>query len=684
MSYFKKNPKKILILISCVVVVILATIGTMIFLSAPKPSETFAKYQDAWQNKDYKTMYSLLSNEAKNEISEEDFVTRYQNVFEGIEANNIEIQANDGEEAGKTSGDNSNIAFSVVMDTLAGNVKISDYNMQLVKEKIDGKKVWTVNWDEKLIFPKLEKNDKVRVNTIRAQRGQILDRNGNALAKNGTLNTIIIIPSKFNAVKDTALPEIAKILDMSQDKIEGMLKSSTNPDWAVPIVTLSATDKEKATKLTAIDGIQYQKSQGRVYPGGEAFGNLIGYIGSITAEELEDHKEEGYTSSDKIGKLGLEQVYEKKLKGENGGEIYIAKGGNETDKETIAKKDSKDGEDIKLSIDMNTQNEIYSKMNKEAGAAAACNPKTGEILALVSSPSFDSNLYSTYIPDSLRDSWKTGKDPFTNRFKAVYAPGSTFKLVTGAIGLKNGTINPSEAVEITGTQWQPNSSWGNNKVTRVDDIGRPVNLQDAYVYSDNIYFAMQALKIGKDKFTEEAKNFGIGEQLPIEYPFADSKLSNDGLNSEQLLADTGYGQGEVQVSPLNVALFYSALANNGDIMTPILELNSDNTTKVWKEKAIAADNVKTLTDDLIQVVENPAGTAYTNPAGKTRILGKTGTAELKKSQEDTAAEENGWFVAMNVDNPKLVVAMIMEDVKTKGGSHHLVPIVKSIFDDIIK
>ena len=119
-------------------------------------------------------------------------------------------------------------------------------------------------------------------------------------------------------------------------------------------------------------------------------------------------------------------------------------------------------------------------------------------------------------------------------------------------------------------------------------------------------------------------------------------------------------------------------------MTPVLELKSDTKPTIWKEKAISADNVKTLSDDLVQVVENPAGTAYTNPPSKIKLLGKTGTAELKKSQDDTSAEENGWFVAMDVDNPRLVIAMIMEDVKTKGGSHHLVPIVKSIFDDRLK
>lgn len=679
------SSKKFIIVIVCAVV--LAVVGVVVIISAraPKPYQTFQAYEKAWESKNYKKMYSLLSKEAKSKISKDDFIQRYEKIYDGIEASNIKLTINKGETKKKIKGDNSTLDFSVQMDTLAGNVDIKKYHMTLKREEVNNKDKWTVNWSENLIFPELGAKDKVRATTISPSRGEITDRNGNGLAVNGTLNTIIIVPSKFNAVKDTALPQIAQILDMSQDKIQKLLDASTNPEWAVPIVTLSTSDKDKATKLTALPGVQYQKTKGRVYPGGEALGNLIGYTGAITSEELKAHKGEGYTAQDKIGKMGLEQVYEKRLRGEKGGEIYIAKDGDDKSKVVIAKKEAKNGENIKLSIDLDTQKKIYANMNGAAGAAAAVQPKTGQILALVSSPSFDSNLFSTYVPDTTRNNWKTAtKDPFTNRFKAVSAPGSTFKLVTAAIGLKTNTINPTEALEISGTQWQPDSSWGSYKITRVDDIGKPVNLQDAFIYSDNIYFAKQALKIGKDNFIKEAKNFGIGEKLPIDYPFANSQLSNSGLSSDQLLADTGYGQGEVQLSPLNVALVYSSLANNGDIMTPVLEMKDNTTAKVWKEKAIAEKDVQTLKDDLAQVVENPSGTAYTNPACSIKLLGKTGTAELKKSQDDTSGEENGWFVAMDTENQNLVIAMMIEDTKTLGGSHYVVPIVKKSFEDILK
>jgi cell division protein FtsI/penicillin-binding protein 2 len=684
MNFKIKNLKRLTV-ITCTIVLFISQMLLVGCSKAAKPSETFDSYKNYWENQDFKNMYGLLSTKMKEEITEDAFVTRYQNIYKGIEADNVKLKYGDVESLKQDENKNIIVPFSVVMDTLAGNVEIPGYNMTLSEEKINDKNKWTVNWDVKLIFPNLGVEDEVRATTIYPKRGEINDKNGKALAINGDVNIIGIVPNEFNAAKDKSIPQMAEILDISQEKIANLLERSTNPEWFVPIVNLSLNDKEKAIELTSIDGVKYQASKGRVYPGSEAFGNLIGYIGPITAEEKVAHKDEGYTDYDKIGKMGLEKIYEKRLRGEKGGKIYIDIEGKGVSEKGIVSKEAKDGEIIKLSIDFDLQKKIYDEMKGDAGASTAINPKTGEILALVSSPSFDSNLFSTYVPDSIRSGWKTAeKDPFVNRFASVYAPGSVFKLVTGAIGLKTGLIKPNETLDITGTGWQPSKAWGANKVTRVTDIGRPVNLLDAYIYSDNIYFARQALKIGKDKLTSGAKSFGIGETLPIDFPISKSQLSNSGLNSEQLIAATGFGQGEVQLSILDVALFYSSLANNGDIMTPVLELKGNLTPKVWKEKAVAKDNVKTITDDLVQVVENPSGTANTNPPSNVRLLGKTGTAELKKNQEDKGAEENGWFVAMDVENPRLVVAMMIEDVKDRKASHYVVPTVKKIFDDMLK
>lgn len=649
--------------------------------------KVFNDYKSKWQKQDYKAMYGMLSKEAKSTITEKQFVDRYTAIYKGTEAKGITIKIKNEDSIKDGKNVTMKIPFSLGMDTVAGTIKISNYEAVMVKETVDGKKQWKLAWNEKMIFPNLDKEDKVRVNINAAKRGELYDRNGKGLAINGTIISLGIHPSRFAANKDANIAALSKILDIDSAVIENKLKNNTNPEQFVPIVSIASTEKDKITAALKIDGVIQYKIQGRIYPGGEAFGSLIGYIAPITAEELGKMSGQGYSSSSLIGKAGLEQVYEKRLKGENGAEIYISKqkDGKE-EKISIAKKESKDGENIKLSIDFDLQNKIYLAMNKDAGASTAINPKNGQVLAMVSSPSYDSNLFTTYISNSQNAAWKSStKDPFQNRFKAAYAPGSTFKIVTAAIGLNDGKINTTDSVNIQGTKWQADKSWGSYMVTRVTDPGKPVNLQDAFVYSDNIYFAKAALNIGKSDFMKGCSNFGIGEALPFDYPIAKSQITNGtDLKNDVALADSGYGQGEVLMSPLHMALIYSSLVNDGNIMIPSLEASNESSAKVWKEKLINADNIKILTDNLTAVIENPQGTGHLAKIDGIPLAGKTGTAELKKNNDDKNAIENGWFICMNTNDPKLVVSMIIEDVRTRGESHYVVPIVKNIMEYYLK
>ncbi|PRR77782.1 Beta-lactam-inducible penicillin-binding protein [Clostridium liquoris] len=676
----KTNSKRLFIALVAVIILILSTfvLGGCSF-KQKNSVETFNTYKDYWQKKDYKGMYSMLSNEAKAKISEKNFIDRYSNIYSGIEANNISINAE------STDKNAEKIPFSLTMTTAAGEVAVKGYEADMVKEKVDNKKIWAINWSEKMIFPQMESQDKVRVETIAAKRGEIYDRNGYGLAINGTVVTIGIKPADFNANKEANTTNLAKILDIKPSAIEDKLKADSNPEHFLPIVNISVDKKDIIAEAMKIPGVIYQKPNNRIYQGGEAMGSLIGYVGPITAEELKKLHGQGYSSTSSIGKRGLEQVYENKLRAKDGKFIYISKqkDGVETEKIQIAKTEPKNGENITLSIDAELQKNIYENMNGEKGASTAINPKTGEILAMVSSPSFDPNLFTTYAPESIKTQWEKDKNiQFDNRFKAAYAPGSAFKLFTAIAGLEKGSINPSEAINIQGNQWQPSGSWGAYKVTRVVDPGKPIDLKNAFIYSDNIYFAQQALKIGKETFIAKAKDFGIGETLPIDYPIAKSQISADNsIKNDIQLADSGYGQGQVLMSPLHVALMYSAVLNKGDIMTPTLQLQKDKAAaKVWKKGVVSEKNANILLEDLTEVIENPSGTGHGVKIPGVALAGKTGTAELKKSVEDTSGEEYGWLVSMNTDNPKMVLVTMIEDVRSKGGSHYVIPMQKKVLE----
>ena len=676
--------KKILTITVILLTAITAAIVLTAFAKGDNAAKTMEAYKSKWEKQDYKGMYSMLSSNTKEKVTEQQFVERYTAIYKDIGAKNISIKLNNGNKIKAGKKESLDIPFSLTMDTAAGKLKIADYEAALIKEKENNKKVWKIGWDEKMIFPGMEPDDKVRMNISKAKRGEIYDRNEKALAINTQVYNVGIHPSKFIKNKDMNIVQLAKVLDIDTSVIENKLKVSTNPEQFVPIVNVSSLERDKVLEAIKIDGVTNLKPEGRVYPGGEAFGSLIGYIGEITAEELEKMKDQGYSVGSLIGKAGLEQVYEKRLKGENGIEIYISKikDGKQVQKVTLAKKEPKNGENIKLFVDFDLQKKIYDEMNKDGGACAAVNPKTGEVMALVSSPSYDSNARTCYTTNTQRALWKnSSKDPFQNRFKNVYSPGSTFKLLTAAVGLNQGKIKADEAINIQGNQWQADKSWGNYKITRVTDPGKPVNLKDAFVYSDNIYFAKAALGIGKDDFIRGCNSFGLGEALPIDYPIVKSQLSNDNnIKNDEMLADSGYGQGEVLMSPLHVALMYSAAVNEGKIMAPMLENKNNTTPKLWKDNVIGKDNIKYLVDGLTAVVEDPSGTGHAAKTKGVVLAGKTGTPELKKSGDDKNAEENGWFVCMNTDNPKLVVSMIIENVKTRGESHYVVPKVKNIME----
>ena len=678
-------------------IILYATIGIIailgiafmftIFTKGDSATKTFNTYKNNWVRQDYKSMYNMLSAKTKQTVSQKQFVDKYTAIYNGIEAKNISIKVENEEQIKEGNKKDISIPFSIVMDTTAGKLSMPGYQANMVKEKVDNKNQWTIVWNEKMIFPSMDAGDTVRIISDLAKRGEIYDRDGKGLAINDTILTVGIHPSKFDKNKDTNISEMAKILDIDVSFIEDKLKVNTDPEQLVPIIKMLSSDTLKKDKVDKLVGVIVGNTTGRIYPGGEAFGALIGYIRPITAEELAKNANKGYSSVSMIGAKGLEQVYEERLKGVNGATIYVSKVKDDS-KVVILKKEAKAGENIKLSVDIELQKKIYEGMNKEPGASSAINPKTGEVLALVSSPSFDSNAYTTYKSKTQLLAWEkeSAKKPFINRFSATYSPGSTFKLITAAVGLDNGKIKPDALIDIKGKEWQLNKSWGPHMVKRVSDTVSLVNLKNAFVYSDNIYFAKAAINIGEKEFINGSNKFGIGEKLPIGYPIANSQVANGNkITNDAALADTGYGQGEVLMSPLQLALSYSAVVNDGNIMSPTLEaFNETVLSKVWKASVISKDNIKIIRDDLTAVIEDTNGTAHDVKIDGLALAGKTGTAELKKDDNDTTAKENGWFVCMDTANSKIVVSMLIEDVKNKRGSHFVTPMVKGVMDYYLK
>ena len=682
----KKTSRRLLWIAAAVIAItiITATICMAgIFLKKNKwktPEELLAEYMNHISEQEYEKMYAMLNIEASGNVSREDFVKRNAAIYEGIEVQNmtVEILAYDEEKMAVT--------YRTSFDTVAGNISFENEAFFMKGE--DG---YELVWDDSLIFPNLTSTDKVRVSTTQADRGEILDRNGRVLAGKGVASSVGIVPGKMEDRED-AIQKTAELLEVTPETIEKKLSEQwVKEDSFVPIKTIPKVEemelmaanpdeevlkeKERHEKLLEIPGVMIADTEVREYPLGEAAAHLVGYVQSVTEEDLEEHDGEGYTVSDVIGRSGMESLFEYELKGQNGYRIYIIDSeGNE--KEELAYILVRHGQNIQLTIDAGLQASLYERFKEDKSCSVAMNPYTGEVLALVSTPSYDNN---DFIMGLSNEQWTALNEdenkPMYNRFRQVWCPGSTFKPITAAIGLESGAIDWAEDYGNTGLSWQKDESWGSYYVTTLHAY-EPVTLENALIYSDNIYFAKAALKIGAKEMESSLTRLGFNAELPFEIKMAESQYSNsESIKTEIQLADSGYGQGQVLVNPLHMACIYSAFCNEGSIIKPYLLYQSEAAAEYWIAGAFSAETADRVLDGIKKVVNDSHGTGYAAHRDDIVLAGKTGTAEIKASKEDNSGTELGWFAVFTAEEtaerPVLLISMV-EDVKDRGGSGYVV------------
>ncbi|RHO59026.1 penicillin-binding transpeptidase domain-containing protein [Eubacterium sp. AM05-23] len=667
-------------------VLVLCIVAIIIFNMNNTPEKALNTYIDAVNQRDYEKMYSLISDESQDSYSKEKFIERNKNIYEGIEAQNLTITKIQNAE--KIDSKYTRVTYDSSMDTVAGTLK----ELNFVNLKKDGMfKPYQIVWDSSVILPALQDGDKVNVSTDAADRGNIEDRNGNLLATTGVASSVGLVPEKINPeTREADIAKVAEFLEITTENIQTALSAGWVTDETfVPIKTVAAGNAELEAALLQIPGVMINDKMVRVYPYGEKTSQLTGYIQGISAEELEEKKDQGYTESSVIGKSGLERLYDKRLRGQEGATISISYTENNGEVKSIAilEKAAVSGENIKTTIDANLQSALYNQFAGDKSASAAINPKTGEVLALVSTPSYDANTFILGLSDEQWQSMNADPaNPLLNRFEATYAPGSSFKPVTGSTGLQTGAFTADEDFGESGLVWQKDSSWGDFNITTLEEYRGPANLENALIYSDNIYFAKAALKIGGDRFAEALKKMGFGETLPFGLDMTASQISDSGaFDSEAQLAASGFGQGQVLVNPLHMASIYSAFVNDGSMVKPYIEYKDNAQAEYWKTQILTKEVSNTIRNDLIQVVESPAGTGHEAQIDGLSIAGKTGTAEIKTSQEDTSGTELGWFNAFTADSSsaqQLMVISMVEDVKDRGGSHYVVPKVKTVFETL--
>ena len=525
------------------------------------------------------------------------------------------------------------------------------------------------------LYARLAEGNRIRIIPAEAARGTFYDRNGELLVTNRPGFTVSLLPltepispeviARVSALIHVPVEEIQKKIDAHIGFDPIRIKNDVLPD----IVSIIEEQKD------SYPGVVVEVLPVRDYIFGEYAAHVFGYVSEINEEELERRKGEGYKSGDIIGKFGLERVYDKEVRGIKGGEqVEVDVSGRPV--QILGRQSPIPGNDLVLTIDGHIQeaaeravDDQLAAVHAHAAAAVVMNPQTGEILAMVSRPAFNPNLFAGGISTV---NWNILNNnpyhPMDNKaITGEYPPGSTFKIVTGTAALAEHKVTAQEKIFDSGRHWIiPKTNAGGEALGWID-------FEQAMAHSDNVYFYEMGNRLGVDILERYARLFGLGTRTGIDLPYeaeglvpnrkykADNYEDGEWYLSETF--DAAIGQGFNLVTPLQAAMVVSEIAANGRRYRPhlvqrIVDVNG-NTVREIKPELLSTLEVDPsvihhVQEGLHSVTKLGTGTALF--AGfPVDIAGKTGTAE------NSQGRDHSWFVAYGpYKNPNVVVAVIVE------------------------
>ncbi|MFC2767647.1 MAG: penicillin-binding protein 2 [Mitsuokella sp.] len=542
-------------------------------------------------------------------------------------------------------------------------------------------------------YARLADGNRIRIIPSMAPRGTFFDRNGELLVTNRPGFAVSLLPLT-EPISDAVIYRVSDLVKVPVEDIKAKIAAHVgfNPIRIKSDVTqdiVSVIEEQKSLYPGVV--IEVQPIRNYIYH--EKAAHTFGYVSEINDTELEKMKADGYKTGDIIGKFGLEKIYDKELRGKNGGEqVEVDVAGRPV--QILGKKEPIPGDDLVLTIDKNLQlaaekavDEQLALIHANAAAAVALDPQTGEVLALVSRPAFDPNLFAHGI--STKDWNVLNNNPFhpmdNKAITGEYPPGSTFKIVTGTAALTEGVVSPTEKILDTGRHWIiPKGNAEGEALGWID-------FTQALAHSDNVYFYEMGNRLGIDRLEKYARMFGLGAATGIDLPYeADGLVANrrykeknfeDGEWYLSETFDAAIGQGFNLVTPLQAAMVMGEIAADGKRYKPHLVkriVGPDG--KTVKDVAPELLSRLEVPENVIQLVQNGLhdvtkyGTAASSFRGFTiDIAGKTGTAE------NPHGRDHGWFVAYGpYSSPNIVVAVIVE--QGGFGSQSAVPIGRKILE----
>ncbi|MCE5234820.1 MAG: penicillin-binding transpeptidase domain-containing protein [Clostridiaceae bacterium] len=651
------------------------------------------------QNADYASAYGMLAASSRNDtakskenrITQQAFIDKYESIFEALDIVSVSYEDITVTQEGEVLTALSYTA--VYRSVLAGDMR-NNFKFTAVME--GGR--WRIEWTPALIFPEMTWGDTVRVASIAAKRGEIL-ADGHALAATVGAVSVYAAPSLI-ADESVFCAQVSPLLGLTVDEVKKALSKAYNDVAVLKTYYSDELLSSAREQLLSVRGVGIDEGNFKVqreYPYGDLLAHTLGYVGPVSADSAEELQallddlnerigdESTYNVDSVVGKLGLEKQYETELHGKNGEEIFISSAGGEK-KRVLYKKDAENGLDIELTINIELQRRAQELMElvlygeTTAGAVVVLNPLTGEIQAVASYPTYDLNLFARGISAKNYDALQNNPaKPLINRVtQGLYPPGSVLKAFTAAAALETNTLTDTYIFpgDIEDDYWTPTEYgtwiWPPIKRAQMNNRAAPLNMHNAVINSDNIYFANAALLMGEDKFFSYIRSLGMEESIPFDINVAKPQLVNENTEiTPKLLADSGYGQGEILVTPLQLASMFSLFCNGGDIVQPRIvkgfyeeegiRINTvrESETTVWKENAVSDAVISTLLPMLKDVTSRAYnGTGHALRVSDYEIAAKTGTAEIGNDKSREISWFAGFRTGVNAENARLVLVML--------------------------
>ncbi len=644
-------------------------------------------YLNAFCRFDYKQMYDMLTPGSQGRVSYEEFVEYHKKVYDMLKIQTVTV------ERGASVDNGNSKSYDYTATFTSSEYGTFTYEMQL--EVYKKTKFYLVAWTPANVVTGMNWYDRIYSSTLKGKRGEIFDRDGRVIVQNDYAITVYAEKAKVEARAGEIADQIAKILGEDAAQVRQAYEKSTGSTAIFATMFKGELSQEQEDALLAIEGVKVDRNSItpiRYYPYGNALAQTLGYSTPVTVEDRENEKYKNLLEGTRVGRSGLELAYDEYLQPENGMQIYLLSDDSKT-KTVLYEKPARDGYDLVLTVDILLQKNVTDKMaevyqNSSTGTANIVDPVTGAVRALVSYPSYDANIYAFDKATDYGDLFTNAQTPLLNRnVQGTYPPGSIFKSIMALIGLDTGSVSTTTVFPYESEiqyytyekdRWRPaGSNWSHYIVREAfrsaGDKG-PLTMKRALTWSDNIYFGWLAMRVGKEKMIEYAARIGLGESIPFDLSVKKSQLANsfDTLDSEKLLADTGFGQGEMLFAPLQLCSTFSLFGNGGTIMQPYIvqsicttnekgELEPVKTTeaKVYKQNVFPSSTVLTVREILENTAKNGTGKSGTRGLmDSMRIAAKTGTAQTGT----TESGEIGWYAGLVIEGGEKDAVLVSSDI----------------------